>query len=128
MKKIVYRLKNCVQDFKINFKTKRKVYKEKPKSRRKSFVIVFAAAVNIFGLTLCGPALATVAKEISKGNSKFPAIASAPNIPASKEVINTSLSGFAVSVFGLAVTSSLFAVGLACGFIVVIGILHRQGK
>jgi hypothetical protein len=29
---------------------------------------------------------------------------------------------------GLAVTSGSFAVGVGCGFIVVIGILHLQGK
>lgn len=64
MKKIVYRFKNRVQDFKINFKKKFKEYKEKPKSKRKSFIIGFTTAVGIFGLILFGPALSAVAKEI----------------------------------------------------------------
>ena len=129
MKKIVYRLKNRVQDFKINFKKKFNEYKEKPKSKRKSFIIGFTTAVGIFGLTLFGPALSAVAKDIPKGNPKPTDIAPAPSVlPPSKEIINTGLSGAAASVCGLAVTSGSFAVGVACGFIVVIGILHMQGK
>jgi hypothetical protein len=129
MKKIVYRLKNRVQDFKINFKKKFKEYKQKPKSKRKSFIIGFTTAVGIFGLTLFGPALSAVAKDIPKGNPKPTDIVPAPSVlPPSKEIINTGLSGLAASVCGLAVTSGSFAVGVACGFIVVIGILHMQGK
>lgn len=124
MKKIVYRLKNRIKDFKINFKKKFKEYKEKPKSKRKSFIIGFTTAVGIFGLTLFGPALSAVAKDIPKPTD----IAPAPVIPPRKEIINTGLSGLAASVCGLAVTSGSFAVGVACGFIVVIGILHMQGK
>lgn len=125
MKKIVSRLKNRVQvqDFKVNFKKKFKEYKEKPKSKRKSFIIGFTTVVGIFGLTLFGPALSAVAKDIPKGNPKPTDIAPAPSVP--PEIINT---GLAASVCGLAVTSGSFAVGVACGFIVVIGILHMQGK
>jgi len=118
MKKIVYRFKNRVQDFKLNFKKKFKEYKEKPKSKRKSFIIGFTTAVAIFGLTLFGPALSAVAKDIPKGNPKPTNIAPAPPLP----------TGLAASVCGLAVTSGSFAVGVACGFIVVIGILDMQGK
>ena len=128
MKNLVYRLKNRVQDFKINFKKKFKEYKEKPKSKRKSFIIGFTTAVGIFGLTLFGPALSAVAKDIPKGNPKPTDIAPAPCVPPSKQIINTNLSGLAASVCGLAVTSGAFAVGVACGFIIVIGILHMQGK
>jgi hypothetical protein len=130
MKKIVYRIKNRVQNFKINFKKKFKEYKEKPKSKRKSFIIGFTTAVGIFGLILFGPALSAVAKDIPKGNPKPTDIAPAPapSIPPNKEIINTSLSGLAGSVCALAVTSGSFAVGIACGFIVVIAILHVQGK
>ena len=130
MKKIVYRLKNRVQDFKINFKKKFKEYKEKPKSKRKSFIIGFTTAVGIFGLTLFGPALSAVAKDIPKGNPKPNDIAPAPSAPPSKEIINTGtgLSGVAGSVCALAVTSGSFAIGIACGCIVVIAILHVQGK
>lgn len=130
MKKIGSRLKTRVQDFKINFKTKLKESKEKPQSKRKSFMIGFTTAVGIFGLTLFGPALSAVAKDIPKGNPKPTdiAIAPAPSKPPTKKFINTSLSGLAASVCSLAVTSGSFAVGVACGFIVVIGILHLEGK
>jgi hypothetical protein len=132
MKKIVSRLKNRVQDFNLNFKKKFKEYKEKPKSKRKSFIIGFTTAVSIFGLILFGPALSAVAKDIPKGNPKPTDIAPSPSIkpaiPPSQEIINTSLSGLAGSVCALAVTSGSFAVGIACGFIVVIAILHIQGK
>ena len=128
MKNFVYRLKNRVRDFKINFKKKLKEYKEKPKSKRKSFIIGFTTAVSIFGFTLFGPALSAVAKDIPKGNPKPIDIVPAQAVPPSKEIINTGLSGFAASVCGLAVTSGSFAVGVACCFVVVIGILHMQGK
>jgi hypothetical protein len=128
MKKIIYRLKNRVQDFKINFKTKFNAYKEKPKSKRKSFLIGFTTAVSIFGLTLFGPVLSAVAKEIPKGNPKPTDVVPAPVAPPSQQIVNTSLSGLAASVCSLAITSGSFAVGVACGFVVVIGILHIQGK
>jgi hypothetical protein len=130
MKKIVDRLRTRVQDFKINFKQKFKEYKEKPKSKRKSFIIGFTTAVALFGFTLFGPALSAVAQDIPKGNPKPTDIASAPYVPPSKEIINTGagLSGLAGSVCGLAVTSGSFAFGVACGFLIVIGILHMQGK
>jgi hypothetical protein len=128
MRKIVDGLKKRVQDFKINFQKKVKESKEKPKSKRKSFLIGFTTAVGIFGLTLFGPALSALAQDIPKGNSNLTEIAPAPSGPPKKEIINTGLSGLAASVGGLAVTSGAFAVGVACGFLVVIGILHMQGK
>lgn len=45
----------------------------------------------------------------------------------SQQIINT-LSGAAASICGLAITSGSFAVGIACGVVVVIGILKAQGK
>lgn len=128
MKKIVNGFKNRVQDFKINFQKKFKQSKEKPKLKRKSFIIGFTTVVGIFGVTLFGPPLLAVAKDLPKGNPKFTEIAPAPSVPPKKEIINTSLSGFAASVCRLGITSGSFAVGVACGFIVVIGILHMQGK
>ena len=111
-----------------NFKKKFKEYKEKPKSKRKSFMIGFTTAVGIFGVVLFGPALAAVAKDIPKGNPKSNEIVLAPSAPPSKEIISTGLSGAAASVSALAVTSGSFAIGIACGCIVVISILHMQGK
>jgi hypothetical protein len=132
MKKIVDRFKNRVQNFKINFKKKFKESKEKPKSKRKSFILGLTTAVAIFGFTFFGPALSAVAKDLPKGNPKPTDIAPATSVPPSKEIINTGIStgisGLAASVCGLAVTSGSFAVGVACGFILVIGILHTQGK
>ena len=128
MRKIVDAFKKRVQDVKINFQKKVQESKEKPKSKRKSFLIGFITAVGIFGLTLFGPALSAVAQDIPKGNSNLTDIAPAPSVPPKKEIINTGLSGLAASVGGLAVTSGAFAVGVACGFLVVIGILHMQGK
>ena len=126
MRKTLYPLKSGVQNFKINFKKKFKEYKEKPKSKRKSFIIGFTTAVGIFGLTLFGTALSAVAKDMPKRNPKPTDIAPAP--PPCKEIINAGLSGLVASMSGLAVTSGSFAVGVGCGFIVVIGILHLQGK
>ena len=128
MRKIVDRFKNGVQDFKINFKKKFKESKEKPKSKRKSFILGVTTSVAIFGFTLFGPALLAVAKDIPKGNPKPTDIAPASSVPPSKEIINTGLSGVAASVCALAITSGSFAVGIACGCIIVIGILHMQGK
>ena len=126
MKKIVYRLNM----FKINFKKKFKEYKEKPKSKRKSFLLGFTSSVGVFGLILFGPALSAVAKDIPKGNPKPTDIAPAPSAPLSKEIINTGtgLSGVAGSVCALAITSGSFAIGVGCGCLVVIAILHVQGK
>jgi hypothetical protein len=130
MRNILYRLKNRVSDFKINFKKKFKEYKEKPQSKRKFFIIGFTTAISIFGLTLLGPALSAVAKDIPKVSPKPPAIAPAPAVPPlpSKEIINTGISGLAGSVYALAITSGSFAIGVAFGCIVVIGILQIQGK
>ena len=90
MKKTLGCLKQRVQDFKINFKKKFKEYKKKPKSKRKSFIVGFTAAVGIFGLTLFGPALSAFAKDIPKGNPKPTDLAPAPvqSIPPSSEIIN----------------------------------------
>lgn len=122
MKKIVSRL----NIFKANFKKKFKEAKEKPKSKRKSFVIGFTTAVGIFGLILSGPALSAVAKDIPKGNPKPTDIAPAPypSLPPSKEM----LKFINRSVCVLAITSGSFAIGIACGCLVVVGILHMQGK
>lgn len=126
MKKIVDRFKNRVQNFKINFKKKFKESKEKPKSKRKSFILGVTTAVAIFGFTLFGPALLAVANDLPKGNPKPTDIAPVPSVPPSKGI--AGLSGVASSVCALAITSGSFAVGIACGCIIVIGILHMQGK
>lgn len=123
MKKILDRFKNRVQNFKINFKKKFKESKEKPKSKRKSFILGVTTAVAIFGFTLFGPALLAVAEDLPKGNPKPTDIAPAPSVPPS----NDGLSGVASSI-ALAITTGSFALGIVCGCIVVIGILHMQGK
>jgi hypothetical protein len=130
MKKIVYHLKTRVQDFKINFKKKFEEYKEKPQSKRKSFIIGFTTVVGIFGLTLFGPVLSAVAKDIPKGNPKptQTAPAPAPAVPPTNRIVNGALSGVAASVCSLAITSGSFAVGIICGIIVVAGILQLEKR
>ena len=133
MKKIVYRLNMFKINFKkkfkeSNFKKKFEEYKEKPKSKRKSFTLGFTTAVGIFSLIFFGPVLSAAAKDIPTGNLKPTDIAPAPSGPPSKEIINTGLSGVAGSVCALAITSGSFAIGIACGCIVVVAILHAQGK
>lgn len=129
MKKIVDRFKNRVQNFKINFKKKFKEAKEKPKSKRKSFILGVTTVAAIFGVTLFGPALSAVAKDLPKGNPTPTDIVPSPrSVPPTRELINTGLSGLASSVCALAITSGSFAAGVLCGCIVVAGILHMQGK
>jgi hypothetical protein len=130
MKKTVDRFKNHVRIFKINFKKKFKESKEKPKSKRKSFIVGFTTAVAIFGVTFFGPALSAVAKDLPKGTPKPTDIAPAPvpALPPSNEIINAGLSGVAGSICALAITSGSFALGIACGCVVAFGILHMQGK
>lgn len=130
MKKIVDRFKNHVRNFKINFKKNFKESKEKPKSKRKSFIVGFTTAVAIFGVTLFGPALSAVAKDLPKGTPKPTDIAPAPvpAVPPSNEIVNAGLSGVAGSICALAITSGSFALGIACGCIVAFGILYMQGK
>jgi hypothetical protein len=117
MKKIASRLNM----FKINFKNKFKEEKQKPKSKRKSFIIGFTTVV---GIVLFGPVLSAVAKEIPQGTPKPTDIAIAPPPPTGKTIINNAAS----TVCSLAVTSGSFVVGAACGLLVVMGILHVQGK
>jgi hypothetical protein len=131
MKKIVDRFKNRVQNFKIDFKKKFKEAKEKPKSKRKSFILGVTTAVGIFGFTLFGPSLLAVAKDVPKNVQPKPtdiAPVPTPTVPPTKLIIESGLSGLASSVCALAITSGSFAVGVACGCIVVVGILHMQGK
>ncbi|MFT6843339.1 MAG: hypothetical protein ACJASR_002115 [Psychroserpens sp.] len=122
-------------NFRKDFREKFMKYKKRPRSKRKSFVIGFTTAVGIFGLTLFGPALSAVAKDVPKnlkpGDIAPPPVpAPAPSLalPPSKQVISTGISGVAGSVCALAVTSGSFAVGIACGCVVVVGILQLQAK
>ena len=130
MKKIVDRFKNRVQNFKINFKKKFKEYKEKPKSKRKSFILGVTTAVAIFGFTLFGPALLAVAEDLPKVNPKPTDIVPAPVpgscVPPTHQNIHNALTGLAGTVCTLAFTSGSFVVGIACGLVVVAGILHLQ--
>jgi hypothetical protein len=132
MKKFVYRLKDSLKNFKINFKKKLKESKEKPKSKRKSFMIGFATVVGIFSLTLFGRALPAVAKDIPKANPKptdiAPAPAPDPTALPTKKIGNRIVSGIAATTYSLAVQTGSFAVGVACGCIVVVGILYMQGE
>jgi hypothetical protein len=114
MTKIVSPLKK----FKINFKKKFKEYK----SKRKSFLIGFGVPLSIFGVILLGPALSAVAKDIPKGTPK-PTDLPGAVVPAKK-----TLPGLASTICSLAVTTGSFAVGVACGCIVVFVILQAERK
>jgi hypothetical protein len=121
-----------VSDFNINFNKKFKEYKEKPKSKRKHFFIGFSTVVGIFCLTLFGPALSTVAKDIPKVSPKptdiIPPSSVTPPLPPGSEIITNTLTGLAGTVCRLSITSGSFAVGADYGFIIVIGSSYVQGK
>ena len=121
-------LKNRSQKFKENFEEA----KSQPRSKRKSLFLGFTTVLGIFGVTLLTPVLSAVAKDIPKNTSKPGEVApsSPSNQPAltpSKEIVK-GVSGAAAALCGLAVSSGSFAVGVACGVVVVIGILKAQGK
>lgn len=121
-------LKNWSQKFKENFEKA----KSQPKSKRKSLFLGFTTVLGIFGVTLLTPVLSAVAKDIPK-NTPTPgevcpsSPSNPPAIAPSKEIIK-GLSGIAATVCGFAVTSGSFVVGVACGLVVVLGILKAQGK
>ena len=121
-------LKNQSQKFKENFEEA----KSKSKSKRKSLLLGFTTVLGIFGVTLLTPVLSAVAKDIPKNAPKPGPSDVCPSPPVnqpapSKEIVK-GLSGVAASICGLAVTSGSFVVGLACGVVVVFGILKAQGK
>ena len=84
-------------------------------------------------MTLLTPVLSAVAKDIPKNaptpgpSDVCPNPANQPAITPSKELVK-GLSGVAGAVCALAVTSGSFVVGVACGVVVVYGILKAQGK
>ena len=83
-------------------------------------------------MTLLTPVLSAVAKDIPKNTPKpgevcpSPPANQAPTKP-SKEIVK-GVSGVAASLCALAVTSGSFVVGVACGVVLVFGILKAQGK
>lgn len=123
-------LKNRSQKFKENFEEAN----SQPKSKRKSLLLGFTTVLGIFGVTLLTPVLSAVAKDIPKNAPKPGPSDVCPSPPAnqpaiapSKEIVK-GLSGIAASVCALAVTSGSFVIGVACGVVVVYGILKVQGK
>lgn len=120
--------KNQSQKFKENFEEA----KSQPRSKRKSLFLGFTTVLGIFGVTLLTPVLSAVAKDIPKKPPTPGEICPSPpaNHPAlvpSKEIVK-GVSGVTASVCALAVTSGSFVVGVACGVVVVFGILKAQGK
>ena len=107
--------------------------KQQPKSKRKSLFLGFATVIGIFGVTLLTPVLSAFAQELPK-NTPNPGTAPAPGDlcpspprPKSEELVR-GLIGAAGTICGLAVQTGSFAVGVACGIVVVVGILKVQGK
>lgn len=121
--------RNAVFRFKKNFDEAKK----KPKSKRKSLFLGFTTVLGIFGVTLLAPILPAVAKDLPKDSPKpepsqvCPAPTKQPALQPSEQLFS-ALAGAAASVCGLAASSGSFLVGVACGLVVVYGILRAQGK
>ena len=101
----------------------------KPGSKRRSAALGFSVVMSIFGLAVLGPKMAAIAKDVP-GGGKAPSpseLAPSPAPPASDKLVE-GISGAAAAICGLAVTSGSFMVGIACGVVVVYGILKVQGK
>ncbi len=123
-------LKNWSQEFKENFEEA----KNQPRSKRKSLFLGFTTVLGIFGVTLLTPVLSAVAKDVPKNTPKPGPSEVCPSPPANQPALTPSkelikgITGVASSVCALAVTSGSFLVGVACGVVVVYGILKAQGK
>lgn len=141
MKNLLSLLKTGVPKFKINFKTKLKEYrnklslqrkslifktkfKEYRKSQRRSFILGFTIVVGIFGLTLFGPALSAVAKELPKNNQRPTDIPTAPNSTLIPSILYPCRPGLGNPFCEIVIASFPFAVGTACGCLVILLILH----
>lgn len=126
-----YKLKNKIQNITSTFKENFKKSKETPKSKRKSLFLGFITVMGIFSATLLTPTLPAIAKDVPKNapnlNEACPSPSNKSAIVPSEQIIK-AISGAAGSVCALAVTSGSFAIGIACGIVVVIGILKAQGK
>ena len=110
--------------------------KEKSGSKRKSFVFGFISVLTLFGTAKFIQVLPAVAEELPSIKPETPTTNQvspppdpqpAPSQVPSEQIIH-GLSGAAATVCALAINSGSFAVGIACGVIVVIGILKIQGK
>lgn len=131
--KIVQYLKTRAQNFKIKLKKTVQEAKEKPKSKRKSFILGFTCVLAIFGVALAVPTLSAVAKDIPKGPPKFPEMVPAPslvvqgrlqdNLVPRTEFINTSIPGVLV-----AIHTGAFAVGIVCGCIILVAVLQLENS
>ena len=128
-------LKTNFKKFSIKFKENFKKVKQQPKSKRKSLFLGFTTVIGIFGVTLLTPVLSAFAQELPKntpnpGTAPAPApgdLCPSPPRPKSEELVR-GLIGAAGTICGLAVQTGSFAVGVACGIVVVVGILKVQGK
>lgn len=123
-KKMGEPLKKRVQDFQINFKKKSEEYKGQPNSKRKSFFMGVGIVLGIFGVTLFGPAVSAVAKDIPKGNLKPTDIAPAPSVAPSPELSAAAAAAACADVL----LKGSFALGVALGCLLVAGVLYMQGK
>lgn len=95
-----------------------------PKSKRKSALLGMATVFSIFGITLLGSSLPVIAKDILVPDPN----STAPSPTKQSDELIKAFSGAAGSVCALAVTTGFFAVGAACGIVVVYAILRAQGN
>lgn len=120
-----------VKEINETFKKTLDETRKKPVSKRKSALLGFVTVLAIFGFTVLAPVLPVLAKDIPVSNpcpgpgDIYPSPSQAPVL---NEVSRDAFAGFAGSVCGLAVTTGSLAVGVACGFVVVLGILYVQKK
>jgi hypothetical protein len=119
--------------------------KENHKSKRKTFMISFGTVLGIFSLTLFGPTLVAVAKDIPKVipkvNPNPPDIASvpppsttvcpappAPVLKQTKELLEASLSASAMAVCGSAAKTGSRVAGGFCFVLIIIIMIVKQGN
>nr|YP_010133602.1 hypothetical protein KYU99_pgp001 [Nitzschia supralitorea]QWM93092.1 hypothetical protein [Nitzschia supralitorea] len=122
---------NKLTNLKTQFKKNYQEVKSQPRSKRKSLFLGFGMVMTIFGVTLLTPLLSAVAKDVPKGSPNPGCTNVAPTpTPAttSSADIIKGMTGAAGAVCALAVSSGSFIIGIACGVVVVVGILKAQGK
>jgi hypothetical protein len=124
-------LGNKLTNLKTQFKKNYQEVKSQQRSKRKSFLLGLGTIFSIFGVTLLTPLLSAVAKDVPTGSPKPGSTNVAPN-PTPSGISSTDIikgmSGAAGAICALAASSGSFMIGIACGVVVVIGILKVQGK
>ena len=129
MKKLISKIKTNLKDRIRIVKERIKEIKERSKDKSisplKSSALGMATVLSIFGITLLFPMLPAVAKDLSKkpATSGGGPTSAPTNSPADVKEAQRLLAGAASSICAGAVFTGSFAVGAACGVVVVLGIV-----